>query len=449
MKKCLLHCLFLVMPLITQAQHFALKRTYKAERTIYTAMAYLSAKDTIAVGSANGNIYFCGTYGDKLGLVSSSGLKNIALMAVSDDGKWLAACDNTGGLRVWSTKSLTLKTKAKFSFSPSFLLFDAEGKNLVAGSRTSSLAKVPFQQPTPAQINMLKANGYTDGILSPHKTSLILAAKDHIDIYSLKEKKIVKTIAAPGIVKSVSAKDSLLVIQCAGSAMLYNLSSSKPLFDTYASGTSCRPAFSASDHYYASGDSDNMLTVGMLNDKDSIVMQQRLKGHTGTPLALCFSKDNSKIFSIGSDSTFRIWKYIQPKDEEQDSDVENYKVQLNADHEPVSINDRKVDIEGKNYVGKTEVEFHIWDDDLNDGDIISINLNGKWILRNYTVTKKVKVITATLDRYKPNLLVMYAHNLGSIPPNTAKLSFYDGEKQQVVSIKSDLSMCGAIRFLCK
>lgn len=446
MSRRLLYILLLIMPSGIQAQHFALKRTYKAERTIYTALAYLPAKDTVIAATAKGDIYFCGTHSDKLDYISASGLKNIALLSVSDDGKWIAACDNAGNVRIWSVKGLALKTKANFGFAPTFLFFDAPARSLIAGG-PQRVAKLSLQQPGKAAVLVKKF--YTDGILSPHKTSLLLAGKKSVDIYSLKEKKITKSIPLAGTVKSIAAKDSLLVIQLEDSAMIYNLASSKPLFDTYASGTACRPVFSMTDGYYVSGDSDNMISVGMLNDKDSIVMQQRLKGHTGTPLALCMSKSNDKIFSIGKDSSFRIWKYIEPKDEAQDSDVENYKVQLNADHEPVSINDRKVNVEGKSYVGQTEVEFHIWDDDLNDGDIISLNLNGKWVLRNFTVTKNIKLVTATLDRYKPNLLVMYAHNLGSIPPNTAKLSFFDGEKQQVLSIKSDLSMCGAIRFLCK
>lgn len=447
MRAILLYLLFVLTSTGLQAQHFALKRTYKAERTLYTAMAYLQGKDTVIAGTAKGDIYFCGTHNDKLDFVSPSGLKNITFLAVSEDGKWIAACDNSGIVRVWSVKGLTLKAKVKFNFSPAFLLFDADGKNLIAGNG-SGVSKIAFAQPKAAAVVLMKGN-YNDCILSPRKTSLILAGKDKVDIYSLKEKKITKSIPVTSPVRSLSARDSLLIIQCSDKAIAYNLQASNQMVDVYASGTGCRPVFSISDNYYVSGDSDNMISVGMLNSKDSIVMQQRLKGHTGTPLAVCISKSNDKIFSIAKDSTFRIWKYIEPKDEAQDSDVENYKVQLNADHEPVSINDRKVNVEGKSYVGKTEVEFHVWDDDLNDGDIISINLNGKWILRNYTVTKNIKLVTATLDRYKPNLLVMYAHNLGSIPPNTAKLSFFDGEKQQVVSIKSDMSMCGAIRFLCK
>lgn len=310
MHKRLLYILLFLLPMGIHAQHFALKRTYKAERTTYTAIAYLPAKDTVIAATTKGDIYFCGTHSDKLDFISASGLKNISLLAVSDDGKWIAACDNAGNARIWSVKGLALKTKAKFSFAPAFLFFDATAKSLIAGG-PQQVAKLPLQQPGKPATILLK-NGYADGILSPHKTSLLLAGKKSVDMYSLKEKKLIKSIPVSAPVKSLSAKDSLLVIQCEGKAVIYNLSSSKPLFDTYASGTACRPVFSMSDSYYVSGDSDNMLTVAMLNDKDSIVMQQRLKGHTGTPLALCISKANDKIFSIGKDSTFRIWKYIEP-----------------------------------------------------------------------------------------------------------------------------------------
>ena len=48
-----------------------------------------------------------------------------------------------------------------------------------------------------------------------------------------------------------------------------------------------------------------------------------------------------------------------------------------------------------------------------------------------------------------NELVMYAENLGSIPPNTALMIVTDGTKRYEVRITSDLEKSGVINFVHK
>jgi len=48
-----------------------------------------------------------------------------------------------------------------------------------------------------------------------------------------------------------------------------------------------------------------------------------------------------------------------------------------------------------------------------------------------------------------NELVMYAENLGTIPPNTALMVVTDGTKRYEVRITSDLKKSGAIHFIHK
>jgi hypothetical protein len=46
-----------------------------------------------------------------------------------------------------------------------------------------------------------------------------------------------------------------------------------------------------------------------------------------------------------------------------------------------------------------------------------------------------------------NELVMYADNLGTIPPNTALMIVTDGNKRYEVRVTSDLKKSGTIRFV--
>ncbi len=71
----------------------------------------------------------------------------------------------------------------------------------------------------------------------------------------------------------------------------------------------------------------------------------------------------------------------------------------------------------------------IWDDAVEDGDSISININGKWIEKGFPVKKKPQFITVTLQP-GPNAITFVGDNLGSIPPNTSVLEIIDGKKRR-------------------
>ena len=63
----------------------------------------------------------------------------------------------------------------------------------------------------------------------------------------------------------------------------------------------------------------------------------------------------------------------------------------------------------------------MWDNLQEDGDIVSILVNGKIVLREYTLLNKPKPVEIELQKGL-NTIVMYAHNLGEQSPNTAKRS---------------------------
>jgi hypothetical protein len=66
---------------------------------------------------------------------------------------------------------------------------------------------------------------------------------------------------------------------------------------------------------------------------------------------------------------------------------------------------------------------------VEDGDSISINVNGKWISRGLPVKLKPQTITITLDP-GPNTITFVGDNLGSIPPNTSILEIIDGKRRK-------------------
>ena len=95
------------------------------------------------------------------------------------------------------------------------------------------------------------------------------------------------------------------------------------------------------------------------------------------------------------------------------------------------------------------VKIDLYDSGEVDGDSVSLFYNGKVILAHKMLSEKPIHLDIPIDFDKVNELVMYADNLGTIPPNTALMIVYDGPKRYEVRITSDLKQSGTIRFIHK
>lgn len=82
-----------------------------------------------------------------------------------------------------------------------------------------------------------------------------------------------------------------------------------------------------------------------------------------------------------------------------------------------------------------QLTLAVWDDAVEDGDSISINVNGKWIAKGFPVKIKPQTITITLDP-GPNTITFVGDNLGSIPPNTSILEIIDGKRRKSFNLST-------------
>jgi hypothetical protein len=113
---------------------------------------------------------------------------------------------------------------------------------------------------------------------------------------------------------------------------------------------------------------------------------------------------------------------------------------------PTQVEGRTVDIQEEFTVRGDSIEIQLWDDAKIDGDIISVNVNGQWILRKHGLVRERKIVTAPL-RQRNNYLIIHAHNLGSVPPNTIAVVINDGSRRRMVTLRSDEGKSAAIRLL--
>ncbi len=112
------------------------------------------------------------------------------------------------------------------------------------------------------------------------------------------------------------------------------------------------------------------------------------------------------------------------------------------------LSNRKVK-EGKTIkVDSTYLSITVYDHKRNDGDIISLNYNGHWILEQFRINNEEHKVDVVLDASGkvPNYLALYAHNLGDYPPNTVAIIVDDGVKRQRFILNSDMNTCDVIYF---
>lgn len=84
--------------------------------------------------------------------------------------------------------------------------------------------------------------------------------------------------------------------------------------------------------------------------------------------------------------------------------------------------------------------FSLYDNGVIDGDTVSILLNGKVIMPRVGLleTPVNKTIYLTPEMGDSIRVIMYAENLGSIPPNTGLLVVRDGERDYEIMFSGDL-----------
>ena len=135
-------------------------------------------------------------------------------------------------------------------------------------------------------------------------------------------------------------------------------------------------------------------------------------------------------------------RYIPPPPPETEADK--------PDAAPEEITQRAIKTGRRIKVKNAKITVRIFDYKKIDGDIVSLNFKGSWILKDYTLSKKYHEFTINLerDRSNPDLnyLMLYAMNLGRNPPNTAQLTIIDGQEEKQVVLESDLKTCDIIYF---
>lgn len=159
---------------------------------------------------------------------------------------------------------------------------------------------------------------------------------------------------------------------------------------------------------------------------------------------LVFGKKNISLdFNRKDDiaSTFITVKFYYEKDKDADTRFQN----SSFSGPPTRSFNRDDKVLGSIISGSSQITLALWDDAVEDGDSVSININGKWIAQGFPVKKNPQFITVSLQP-GPNTITFVADNLGSIPPNTSVLEIIDGKKRKSFTIETNLDQNNLVKI---
>ena len=115
---------------------------------------------------------------------------------------------------------------------------------------------------------------------------------------------------------------------------------------------------------------------------------------------------------------------------------------------PASLTKRKAELVKEIKVDTGTIKIDFYDNGQIDGDTISVYANSMPVVSNKRLTTKPVSITIKIDLKRTEQeLIMVGENLGSIPPNTALMIVYAGDKRYQLYLTSDEQKNAMVRFI--
>lgn len=88
-------------------------------------------------------------------------------------------------------------------------------------------------------------------------------------------------------------------------------------------------------------------------------------------------------------------------------------------------------------VRATKLSLEIFDDQEEDGDVVTIYMNDKILIEKLRLSKQKKVIPVEISPTEPNVLILYAIEMGKNPPATVAIRILDGIFPQMINLSAD------------
>ena len=114
---------------------------------------------------------------------------------------------------------------------------------------------------------------------------------------------------------------------------------------------------------------------------------------------------------------------------------------------PKELTKRKNTEQSHIVINVRTINLKVYDNAIMDGDTVSILYNGKVLLSHQLLSEKGIELNIELDGFQTrHEIILFAHNLGSIPPNTALVVITAGEKRYELFASASLQENAVLVF---
>lgn len=423
----------------------------------------------------------------------------------SRDGRLMASASDDGTVKLWDSQTGKL---LKNYISPSrkvlqvgvyFVTFGPQEEYLYFGGQNCGIARINIQNNSRKPEVLWQGSEYiTAGVVSPDQQFLVFATNKSIKFLSLSNNQINRSIDDnPNYVNDLqfSHNSKMLAAWCQDGTLRFWSYPQHELLGSISAGGNdySHIAFSNDDRLIVSGNSARSFKVWDVSDRTLFleVMEHRDKVRT-----FAFHPIANYLVSGSYDGTVKIWETVvkkpiaqpkpptpkiapspppvvqEPKKERivtkvttlpkaqpqlaqktapppkpKASTIPKFTPQTSSQPMPKAHKNRRVKAKATVHLKSPDVTLQVWDDETVDGDIISLFFNGECILKEYKLKKRQKTLRISVAPNSVNNLVLYAHNIGERPPNTAAIFISDGNKKRKINLSSDMQASEAVNIL--
>ena len=355
--------------------------------------------------------------------------KPINSIKFSENGKKFSTCSMDSSVKIWDFNSGKIIDSVKLQTIPQIALFNKNENGYLIFTDDGDVLEKKFRNRRLLK-KFSNEQKILDAILSHDKKNIITCDEKSLKMKNYTSGDVEWEITHPSknIFSKVQiySKDTLVLWSKNGNINFWETKKESSLLEINA--TNLHNRLSINKHC-------DIIISGYYKDRPFLINLNEID----------FSEDYKTDFVIANTFLSSLnKKYLVSSGEER-----RHRLMEIKKHKffPISVQKRKVADKKEFSTNSRYVVLEIWDNAQIDGDTISLNFNGKWILKNYGLVRGKKQLFLKLEEGQSNELIFYAKNLGKISPNTTAITLIDKNEKKEFEINSNLDANGKITLI--
>jgi WD40 repeat protein len=416
--------------IITYAQKIELIESFIGYTEQSEIISFTPNPKLIMSGNAKGSINLWDLEQQKLIKIISAHNAPINDITFNHSKRKFITCSKDSTVKLWSFYTNRLLESIKVDNIPTLAKFNKKGDGYLVFLNDGSVLEKKIGHKEIHYKSKLK-QAINDVILTSNPNEIITCDNNAIKVISLNTEKVIHEIKNPYSSNFLKidrySGDTLISWSENGMISYWDLNNKSIITEIRAKNAYNKLLIN---------DFAEIILSGYYNDRPLVInlkeikLEQKYSDNMIVVNTFLSSLDQKYLVSSDIDNRHRLMELKE------------------LDFTPLVIQERYIKDEKTFKIKSRYIIINVWDNEKIDGDIISINFNGKWILKNYPLIKEKKTLLLPLNENSKNDLIFHAENVGTIPPNTAAVRLeYDNGVIKDFDINSDFDSNGIIHLI--